>query len=219
MNNFAVVIPAQEQNPYHKLGDLAPFGDTTLLEWKISQCKQFTDNSSIYLSTSSERITEIAKREGINVIRRSSELEYGEMLSFTMQQIREEIIVWAIPTAPFVSGRLYNSMLEKFLNLTDNDSLVSVKKLKEYIFYQNEKMNFSEEFISRRDIEPVYQVTNGCFIICKENILKNKTLFGKRDFLYEVDNLASVEIKDIEDFSFVNNLISHYFERTILEDR
>ena len=36
--NFAVIIPAQETNKYHKLGDLAPFGDTTLLEWKISQC-------------------------------------------------------------------------------------------------------------------------------------------------------------------------------------
>ena len=219
MNNFAVVIPAQEQNSYHELGDLAPFGDTTLVEWKISQCKQFAADSSIYLSTSSERIIEIAKREGINAIKRPSDLEYGEMLSFTMQQIHEEIIVWAIPTAPFVSGRLYNNMLEKFSNLTDHDSLVSVKKLKEYIFFQNEKMNFSEQFISRRDIEPVYQVTNGCYITRKENILDKQVLFGDKEFLYEVDDLTSVEIKDIEDFSFANNLISHYFTKSILEDR
>lgn len=219
MNHFAVVIPAQEQNPYHDLGDLAPFGDTTLVEWKISQCKQFSADSFIYLSTASDKIFEIAKREGINAIKRSEDLSYGEMLSFTMQQISQEIIVWAIPTAPFVSGRLYENMLEKFLDLTNYDSLVSVKKLKEYIFFQNERMNFSEQFISRRDIEPVFQVTNGCYIAYKEHILKKQSLFGNNEFLYEIDDLAAVEIKDIEDFSFANNLISHYFTKSILEDQ
>ncbi|EKO5126655.1 hypothetical protein P0K00_001322, partial [Campylobacter coli] len=39
--DFAVIIPAQESNQYHEKGDLAPFGSTTLLEWKIAQCKEF----------------------------------------------------------------------------------------------------------------------------------------------------------------------------------
>ena len=35
--NIAVVIPALDNNQYYSDGDLVRFGDTTLLEWKISQ--------------------------------------------------------------------------------------------------------------------------------------------------------------------------------------
>ena len=45
--SFAIIIPAQEKNRYHDQGDLAPFGQTTLLEWKIAQCKEFVELSQI----------------------------------------------------------------------------------------------------------------------------------------------------------------------------
>ena len=34
-----IIIPALEKNKYSTSGDLAPWGDTTLLEWKIYQAK------------------------------------------------------------------------------------------------------------------------------------------------------------------------------------
>jgi CMP-N-acetylneuraminic acid synthetase len=52
----SVIIPAQKHNKYHKMGDLAPFGDTTLLEWKISQCKEFIQPECIYVSTDDDSI-------------------------------------------------------------------------------------------------------------------------------------------------------------------
>lgn len=217
MQGIAVIIPAQEKNPYRRLGDLAPFGDTTLIEWKISQCKEFAGNESIYITTASEKIINIAKKEGINFILRSYELEYDEVLSFTVQKIKEDIIVWAIPTAPFISGKLYKKMIDRFVSLKSFDSLVSVKKMNEYLFFQNNKMNFSDSFISRREIEPAYMVTNGCYVIHKDLILKNRSLFGQKEYLYEIDTLASVEIKDIEDISFANNLIFHYFKQEVLD--
>ena len=47
MKDLVFFIPAQETNKYHKLGDLAPFGDTTLLQWKISQCKKVVGDDCI----------------------------------------------------------------------------------------------------------------------------------------------------------------------------
>ena len=38
--NFSIVIPASEKNKYSKKGDLSNWGDTSLLEWKISQLKR-----------------------------------------------------------------------------------------------------------------------------------------------------------------------------------
>ena len=76
MNNFAVIIPAQEKNRYHELGDIAPFGDTTLLEWKIAQCKEFIRSSQIYINSESKNIEEIAIRSNVNFIEREPRLNY-----------------------------------------------------------------------------------------------------------------------------------------------
>ena len=37
-----IIIPALEKNKYSTSGDLAPWGDTTLLEWKIYQAKKIS---------------------------------------------------------------------------------------------------------------------------------------------------------------------------------
>ena len=55
MNGINIIIPAQEKNKYSEYGDLVSFGETTLLEWKISQTKlnQFfmgiTRSKSLYM--------------------------------------------------------------------------------------------------------------------------------------------------------------------------
>lgn len=220
MLNIAAVIPANDRNSYHKNGDLAPFGDTTLIEWKINQLRQVVDKKNIYVTTSSEAIIEIAKNEDINVIERPHDIEYGKTLSHCMNHIKEEYIIWTIPTTPFVSVNMFKRMIDKYESIKDEyESLISVKKMKEYVYYKGEKVNFGKKFMSRRDIEPIYQVANACFVTTKKNILESESLFGNKDYLFEIDNLASIEIKDIDDFTFANNLISHYFEKSILEGR
>ncbi len=218
MQNLAIVIPAQKKNPYHDSGDLAPFGDTTLLEWKISQCKEFSSNERIYVTTPSLTVASIAEREGVQVILRPETLSYEEMLAYTMEKIKEEVVLWAIPTAPFVSPKHYRKMIDIFMNLPENyDSLIPVKKMKEYFYFKGEKLNFGNTFISRRDVEPLYMVTNGCYISYKKHIGNHKVLFGSNEYLFEIDSLAAIEIKDITDFTFANNLISHYFKQLLTD--
>ncbi|WP_457594110.1 cytidylyltransferase domain-containing protein [Hydrogenimonas sp.] len=218
MQNLAVVIPAQEKNPYHEKGDLAPFGDMTLLEWKISQCKEFVSNDHIYVTTPSATAASIAEREGVRVVHRPDNLSYEEMLVYTMDKIVEDIILWAIPTAPFVSPKLYREMVETYRSLPeDYDSLIPVRKMQEYFYFKGEKLNFGDTFVSRRNVEPLYMVTNGCYISLKQHIANHKVLFGSKEYLYEVDELAAMEIKDIKDFTFANNLISYYFKQLLAD--
>lgn len=66
--DLAIIIPVQEYNRYRKKGDLAPFGDTTLLEWKISQCKEFANEDQIYICADGFNIQKIAKDYKVNFI-------------------------------------------------------------------------------------------------------------------------------------------------------
>lgn len=210
--DFAIVIPAQETNKYHKFGDLAPFGDTTLLEWKIAQCKEFGKSSQIYISSDSEKIEEIAQKEGVNFRKRNQDLKYIEIIFETLKNINAEDIIWINPTSPFMSSQVYSDMYTKY-KCESLNSLVSVEKKKEYIFFNNKKLNFQDNFISRSDIEPIYIMTNGCSIIKKNIALENSNLISLNPSFFEVDSFLSTEIKDVHDYSIALEMISIYFKK------
>ena len=213
--NFAIVIPAQETNKYHKLGDLAPFGDTTLLEWKITQCKEFVKSAKIYISSDSEIIKDIAQKEEINFIKRRSQISYDEIIIDTLSEVKEDIIIWTNPTSPFLGYKDYLSMMQKYETNEDIDSIVSVYSKCDYVYYNNNRLNFSDTFIPRSEIIPVQIVTNGCYIIKKNIAMKKASLYDDKPYLYELDYLSSVEIKDMHIYEISKELISSYFKKDL----
>ena len=55
------IIPALEKNIYSLQGDLVNWGDSTLIEWKIAQAIESKIFDQIIISTTSEKIINIAK--------------------------------------------------------------------------------------------------------------------------------------------------------------
>ncbi len=191
---------------------MAPFGDTTLLEWKISQCKEIAKSSDIYITSSSSIIENIAQKENINYISRTKKLDYKNIVLEIVASINADDIMWINPTSPFMGSDIYKNMYNEYTNNIAR-SVVSVNKKNEYVFYKNKKLNFNNEFISRTNIEPVYIMTNGCYITQKLEVIKNKNIVGQDPILYEVDLFSSIEIKDIDDYNIAKELISIYFKR------
>ena len=130
---MAIIISAQESNKYHKEGDLAPFGDTTLLEWKISQCKEFTDKNNIYINSDSSVIEEIAEREEVNFIKRDSNKDYMSLLLASVAQIDADNILSINVTSPFMGGADYKKMYDLFLE-DKQRSIVTVEEKREYVY-------------------------------------------------------------------------------------
>lgn len=215
MNNFAVIIPAQEKNRYHELGDIAPFGDTTLLEWKIAQCKEFIRSSQIYINSESKNIEEIAIRSNVNFIEREPRLNYIDMVMRSIYKVKEDNIIWINCTTPFLNSKSYKTMANIFL---DNkiDSLIAVHKKRDYIFFQDRRLNFTGNLMSRNEIEPVYILTNGCYIIKKEIALNSRSLFTESPYFFEIDSFESIEINNIEDYAFAKELINMYFKKELM---
>lgn len=211
---MAIIISAQENNKYHKEGDLAPFGDTTLLEWKISQCKEFTDKSNIYINSDSSIIEEIAEKEEVNFFKRDINKDYMSLLLASVEQLDVDNVLSINVTSPFMGSADYQKMYDLFLE-RKQASVVSVEEKREYVFYENKKLNFTNSFISRNEIEPIYIMTNGCYITTKKEILENGSNVGKTPNLYKLDTFAAIEIKDIDDYSIARDLISIYFQRSV----
>lgn len=213
--NFAVIIPAQETNKYHKFGDLAPFGDTTLLEWKITQCKGFAKPSQIYISSNSKIIEDIALKEEINFIKRTEQKSFNQIISETLTKVKEDFIIWTNPTSPFLECKDYLSMIEKYKNSKNIDSIISVYSKYDYAYYNNNRLNFSDTFTPRNELIPIRIVTNGCYIIKKNIAIEKGSLYCDNHFLYELDYLSSVEIKDMHTYQISKELIFAYFKRDL----
>jgi CMP-N-acetylneuraminic acid synthetase len=212
--SLSIVIPAQEINRYHKLGDLAPFGDTTLLEWKISQCKEFVGASQIFINSDSEAIQAISQKEGVHFIKRPKNIEYQEMIYSTFSSIRSSDIMWVNVTSPFMGFNIYSKMYQKFQK-EGLSSLIPVERKEEYVFYKNQKLNFHDDFVSRKDVEPIYIMTNSCGILKKDIAIKNKNTFLSNPNFFEVDSFSATEIKDMKDYLIAIDMISIYFRNEL----
>jgi CMP-N-acetylneuraminic acid synthetase len=212
--NIAVVVPALDNNRYYSDGDLVKFGDTTLLEWKISQVLGVTSKENIYISTPSDKIIDLVQTYGVNSIKRSHRTNPSQWIEESVEPIESEFVLWTHATSPFLSAGDYQRMLESFFNLPPNhDSLIAVYKEQEYVFFQNSPLNFEvDQFKGRKEIEPIYRNTNGCYITPRENYRQKRKYFGKAPFYCEVDKLTSLEITDVDHYEMALNLLSLYFK-------
>lgn len=218
VKDIGVVLPALEKNRYSPLGDLVKFGGSTLLEWKITQLLKVVEKNSIYVSTPSGKIQDMAKAHGVNIIRRKPGSGIQDMMDTSIKEVRTGHILWTNATSPFLGPRHYDSMIKAYLGLDEKkyDSIIAVLRMREYIMYKDKPLNFDIRTSQiRSDIEPVFKVTNACSIAKREVCLKYKKDFGICPFLYEVDKFASMEISEIDDDSMLNDLVAHYFRQDL----
>src|SRR3989338_9468103 len=214
---FGVIVPSSDENRYSKEGDLAKFGDTSLLEWKLNQLTSVFPKKNIYISTSSKKILMLADRLGINKIERASYLSLEEIIVFSVSQVNFENIVWTNVTSPFLGPTKYLQMIKEYLSLASDkyssfDCMLAAERLSEYFYYKGVPLNFdSTHHISRTQIEPLFKVTNGCAIINKSYCLKIRKYHGNFPLFHEVDRLSALEIKDFEYLHIASELISVYF--------
>ena len=213
--NVAVIIPALEKNRHSPEGDLVKFGDLSLLEWKLALVRNFVSDENIFVSTPSKVVAKVVKACDVNAIHRKESDKMADVIVDAVKKTGKEIILWTHVTSPFVSAVDFKSMMDKFLKLDKKfDSLISVLKLQEFIMFRNAALNFEILKVGERKlIEPAYQITNGCYIARRETYLKHRNYFGTKPFLYEIDALASMEIKEMDDLAIASHLISLFFKK------
>lgn len=210
MEDISIVILAQENNRYHQLGDLAPFGGTTLLEWKLAQCLSFCKANNIFVSARSEKIRNIVEEKGINFIARSQECFKHSLLEVASKVVTENFF-WIQITTPFMDKEDYCSLYSMFKE-KKYSRLVSAKKEYEYFFMNKKRVNFSEH-MSRSEIDPLVQVVNGC-ILFKKELFDCDSIFDENglEFFY-MNGLSTIEIKEVGDYVVMRDLISTYFKK------
>jgi len=222
MNNFSIFIPAQEKNLYSPDGDLTLFGQNTLLDWKIAQCKKIAKSQDIYISSSSKIIASFAQKEGVNFLDRSNRVDesfFSQIIEIS-KNTKKEYILWTNVTSPFLDERIYTKMLDIINKDKSIDIMQSSINKFDYAYFKNKKLNFDNTLTKRTELEPLVLLTNGVFIF-KSQYLKEVdelSIFKTKKYKnYNLDHLASLEVKDIMSYEIAQDLISIYFKNKLYE--
>ncbi len=216
--SVVAIIPALEINKYSSHGDLASWGDSNLLEWKVSQLKNVSEIDRVVVSTDSDKIIAIANKIGIESFKRNKNLSLEDSLLHVCTKLESnDHILWANPTSPFLGQRIFSSLInEYFLRDSPVDGLVTSRVQHEFLYTEAGPINFDNIAIMSRDQLPdVYMVTNGAYLSRCEDVLKRGRMFGKNPRFFEIPWLASLELQESEQMGLFSSLIQKYLKEDL----
>ena len=216
MSEVNIIIPASEKNQYSEYGDLVSFGETTLLEWKISQTKKVKGIKNIYVTSSSNLIQNLCKKNDVKFLRRKPQIALDKLHRILGKKFKNEYLLWINPTVPFFAGKDIYDFIKKFKkNLKKNDSAVTCCKEQEYFFYKNKSLNFdsSKNTVSRSKIKTLVKITSGAYLIKGSLAYQNGILLGKKPYFYYTNWLQSLELKTTKQIHLFNGLFENYLKQ------
>ncbi len=210
MKKLTAVIPVRQGSQRVKNKNFRSFAGKSLLEHKIEVVKQLPVDD-IIINTDSENAIEIAQQYGINYFRRepyyaSSECTNSEYHEYLAKVTEAENILIAQVTAPLIKLETFMEGIDLYFNSNSN-SLMSVKDVKEFIWYKDKPVNYSLDYApNSQDLPDYFAPTFGLIVVNREAMLKSRNFICDNPYFYKVSQTESIDIDTKLDFEFAEFL-------------
>ncbi len=171
---------------------------------------------TIYVYCSDYKIMEyIENNEKIIFIKRDEKYDTNEttvndlLISFS-KLVNADYYIMCHTTSPFTNHKSIQSALN-ILFTGGYDSVFSVIKTQTFMWNINKiPLNFDINNIPRtQDLDPVYLENSGFYIFNRKDIIKGNRI-GSNPYLYEVNNIESIDIDYEYDFKIAELVLSHF---------
>ena len=81
------------------------------------------------------------------------------------------------------------------------DSLLSVNEIQEYLYYNEQPINFTRDpWMRSQDLTGVCAINFAINIISKENMIKNRATLGEKPKFFTIPKKNAIDIDYMEDF-------------------
>lgn len=212
-NKFTAIIPVRAGSRRLKSKNIAPFGGTNLLLYKITQLKSVKSIDRIVVSSDSDMMLDFAKEVGAETHKRKPEYcdektkSFGEVVAHIAESVKGENIVWATCTSPLVFPKMYEEGIELYkkevLKEKSFDSLISVEPFKRYLWDENGPMNYELgiKHVPSQELPTYYFVTDGILIAPRRKMIEWSYFHGVNPYKMELNKRACVDIDDFLDLA------------------
>jgi CMP-N-acetylneuraminic acid synthetase len=199
-----------------------------LIAHTIEYFKKWGRTDRIVCSTDSEKIAEIAKQYGAEIpFMRPSELAADDTFKLHVLQhivkfcekrdkIKYDIIVDLDPTAPLRKKIFLEEAFKKFIE-SDANNLYSVNIARKNPYFNMVEIDENghthlckkSNVVRRQDAKTVYELNASIYIYNRDFLLKTDTLHSNKTIIYEMPEIASLDIDSELDFQFVEFILKN----------
>ena len=121
-------------------------------------------------------------------------------------QMEADVIAYINVTNPLLRDATLIDAIEKYKELAEEgtcDSLNSAHLVKEFLFFENQPINYDLKYQPRsQDLPDIAALNFAVNIISREKMISGKNVVGQRPYIYLIDEVEGTDIDNPIDFDF-----------------
>ncbi|WP_261339203.1 acylneuraminate cytidylyltransferase family protein [Phycisphaera mikurensis] len=202
-------MPVRAGSRRLKNKNIAPFGGTNLLLYKIAQLQRVKAIDRIVVSSDSDAMLEMAANAGAATHRRALEYcdektrSFGEVVRHIAESVEGEHVLWATCTSPLVFPTAYARAFSAYEQALAEgyDSLMSVYTFRRYLWNAEGPLNYELglKHVPSQQLPPLQFVTDGILIAPRQRMIEWSYFHGPNPHRFEVTKREAVDIDDTHD--------------------
>ena len=199
--------------------NIKPFGNTNLLELKLSNLKKLKNIDEIIVNSDCDKMLSIGLEYGCKTIKRdayfaSSEVNNSEFHHHIAETTDTDFIFLAPVCSPFISVNTHINAIKKFKEST-YDSLTSIDIIQNHLWLNGKPINYDINNVpNSQNLPEIYRLNYGISIISKKSMLKCRGLIGNNPGFYPLNGFETIDIDNPIDFTISELIYKNHIHIT-----
>ena len=212
-NTLAIIFANAKKNEVPKISNKANLSSIILGSKAIITIPK----NEIIINTDSDEAIKIAKDLEVSFKKReeyyaSSECTNSEFWAHIAEKTDSDLIMFTNCTSPLIKEETYVKIINEFeKSKSNNDSINTVTKIKEYLYQDNKPLNFNpSKAPNSQDLPEIVKLNFAVNILAKQLMFAKKSLIGNKPLLYKLDDVEGFDINTNYEFEFAEHLFKKY---------
>ncbi|WP_303325114.1 NTP transferase domain-containing protein [uncultured Duncaniella sp.] len=220
---ITAVIPIRRGSQRVKDKILRPFGDTCLMELKISTLMQVPEIDEIIVNTNSEDAIRIVNEcyavGGVKTYRReeyyaSSECSGSEFFRNLGEVTDTDVFMYCPCTSPFVKPETISQCIRAYAERGENDCVSTVSQIKEFLWLDGKPLNYDPSNApNSQDLPDMVALNFGVTVIGRQDLINNRNIIGKNPRFVVTSDIEAIDIDTPLDFYIAEQI----YRKTVIE--
>jgi CMP-N-acetylneuraminic acid synthetase len=180
--------------------NIKPFGSSNMLQMKIEQATRLTGINDIVVTSDDKAMLDLASSLGATAMERdpfyaSDTVPMGDVYVHLASLLRCKDILWTPVTSPLIKDDTVQECINLYKTKEEYDSVVTANYIKEYLWLDNEAINYDPKNHPRsQDLPNVYALNFAANILPRETMIQNRNILGNKFYPLMLDDIESVDV-------------------------
>lgn len=199
--------------------NIRPFAGSTLLERKLEQLKRISCLDGVIVNSNDDMMLDMARALGCETVKRdpyyaSNQVSMSDVYANMAEQCDSDIIVYANVTNPLLLDETIHRAVETFhANRRQYDSVNSAHLIKEFLFLNNEPINYDLMHQPRSQDLPDIAALNFAVNVLPRHVMINcKNIVGTKPCIFLIDEVEATDIDNPIDFAFAEFVVMNQMD-------